>query len=91
MSSNEILTRIINKGGLYGQIAAKTITPDKVDNFIIECFGQCHNRSTQILWGNELVMDLIRYRLELIRQPLRELETIKITGKRAFEENAMYK
>lgn len=63
---------IISSGGLYGQIASRIATEDE-DNFIIECFEQCHNKDAHDLWGRELVIVIINYRLDLIRIPLKEL------------------
>lgn len=74
MKKSEIIKRIADCGGLYGQIASKSINPENADNFIIECFDQCHNASVQELWGIELLLEILNYRLELIRKPLRELE-----------------
>jgi hypothetical protein len=43
------------------------------DNFLVECFEQCHNKSLVDLWGQELVLDVIHYRLELIRRPMKAI------------------
>lgn len=69
---SRIIQGIIHSGGLYGQIAS-CIQPTDEDNFIIECFEQCHNKEANDLWGKELVMDIINYRLGLIRIPLKKL------------------
>jgi len=67
-----IIQGIISSGGLYGQIAERIAENDR-DKFIIECFEQCHNKEAHELWGQELVMDIISYRLDLIRIPFKEL------------------
>lgn len=69
---NRIMKGIIKCGGLYGQIAARLEAKNE-DRFITECFEQCHNQSVHDLWGKELVMAIISYRLNLIRIPLKQL------------------
>jgi hypothetical protein len=69
-----ILRRIKETGGLYG-LVAETWSSDseKSDQFIIECFEQCHNEEAMRHWGKQLVADIISYRLDLIRTPLKKL------------------
>ncbi len=57
-----ILQRIVSKGGLMGA-AAKLYLNDreKAKQFIKECSEQCHNKSAQIQWGEELTADIIRF------------------------------
>jgi hypothetical protein len=63
-----ILNRIIEKGGLYGYVAISAIhDPKKGDLFITECFEQCQHESVWDHWGPELTMDIINYRLTLLR------------------------
>ena len=69
-----ILKRISQTGGLYGLVAETWMSDsEKSDQFIIECFEQCHNEEAIRHWGKQLVADIIWYRLELIRIPLKEL------------------
>jgi|GEM_PF-6280443 len=64
----DILNRIINKGGLYASGAQMFLYDESRGNdFITECFMQCHNKSIWGLWGVDLVLDIIRYRLMHLR------------------------
>jgi DNA-binding Xre family transcriptional regulator len=62
MTANQILVRIIEKGGILGQ-CAKVWSSDKekVDSFIKECSENCNNRLALELWGEDLVTDIKRY------------------------------
>lgn len=62
MAENEILTKIIKKGGLLGSIA-KVWSNDKVKatQFIKECSEMCHTPMARDLWGNELIQAIKRY------------------------------
>jgi hypothetical protein len=66
-----ILQQIKNRGGLYGY-AAGLYSGDEAlgDQLIVECFEQCHHEGAIRMWGAKLVADIIRYRLDLIRLPL---------------------
>lgn len=58
----EILTRIINKGGLMALCAKKYVhDEEQTDLFIQECAQQCHNNSALKLWGEDLVNDIKNY------------------------------
>lgn len=62
VESDEILERIINKGGIMGACAKRYISnKEQADGFILECYYQCHNNSAIKLWGEELVMDIQNY------------------------------
>jgi hypothetical protein len=62
MEKRELLKVIIAKGGLIGAAARIYITDDeKSDGFIRECYNQCHNKSAQKLWGEELVSEIEKY------------------------------
>lgn len=77
----KIIDGIIRSGGLYGEIASQLPVSHQTD-FIVECFEQCHNKTVYDLWGGELIMDIISYRLDLIRNPLRELIESETTAVR---------
>ncbi len=63
---DNIIYRICEKGGLWGHAAIDYLN-DEVngDNFIIECFDQCHTHCALEMWGQDLVMDIISYALRL--------------------------
>jgi hypothetical protein len=64
----DILNRIINKGGMYAGAATLCLSNESRGNdFISECFMQCHNTSTLRFWGVELVLEIISYRLRYLR------------------------
>ena len=70
----EIMEGLIRSGGLFGDIARLYIGDhSKSDQYITECFEQCHNKSVWDLWGVMLTLDLIQYRLDLIRIPLKKV------------------
>ncbi len=56
MNRTEILKGIIAKGGIIGA-AAKMYLNDResTDDFIRECYHQCHNASARKMWGEQLV------------------------------------
>jgi hypothetical protein len=68
----QILEKIYDKSGLYA-ITAKAYADDETKGsfFIAECFEQCHNKSAFDHWGYELVLEIVHFRLEMIRYPLR--------------------
>lgn len=58
----EILNKIISKGGLIGATAKMYLhEADNADLFVKECKEQCHNQSAKNLWGDELVSEIIHY------------------------------
>jgi hypothetical protein len=62
MESTQILERIIERGGLMAACAKRYINnKEKADQFILECYYQCHNHSAIKLWGEELVMAIQNY------------------------------
>jgi len=62
MESVRILEHIINKGGIMGACAKKCSgDKEKAEQFILECYHQCHNNSAVKLWGEELVIDIQNY------------------------------
>lgn len=62
MESKRLLNRIKAKGGIYGKAAEMYINDDeKADLFIRECAEQCHNKLAKELWGEELILDIIKY------------------------------
>src|SRR5690242_2170620 len=67
----EILCQIREKGGLYAlgaELYGESET--KGSFFIAECFEQCHVPEAAAHWGPDLVMEIVHYRLEMIRYPL---------------------
>jgi hypothetical protein len=62
-----ILERIIEKGGLIGTIAVYATDEQKVELFMTECFEQCQHIALQNFWGNELVKDVVHYRVKLLK------------------------
>ena len=69
-----IFQRLIAKGRLHGQVAHLFARDEiKGNQFITECFEQCHTNSAFDHWGANLIMDIIKYRLDLLRKPLRDL------------------
>ncbi len=78
----KIIREIVKRGGLWGQIAARLPAKD-YNAYIIECFAHCHAESVQEHFGKKLVLDIISYRLDLIRIPLKQLlEKGRITNER---------
>ena len=67
-----IIERLIARGGICS-LPAQMFGPDpvKADQCIIECFEQCHVKDAIDHWGVPLVLDIIHYRLELIRSAYR--------------------
>ena len=65
----QIMNRIAQRGGLYGMIAEMHINDiEKSNQFIIECFEQCHNQSVQDNWGSKLISEILLYRLDLVKE-----------------------
>jgi hypothetical protein len=71
----KILNSIEVRGGLYA-LGARAYADDEVKGsfFIAECFEQCHHISAFQHWGAALVLEIVHYRLEMIRYPLRIIE-----------------
>ena len=62
----EILSRIIEKGGLMAAGAKMYINDEKTGNeFLMECFDQCHVPNLKHYWGESLIEDIIEYVLAL--------------------------
>jgi hypothetical protein len=62
MERKAILNEIKSKGGLYGIAVDMYINDDeKADQFIRECAEQCHNKLALVMWGEELVSDILKY------------------------------
>lgn len=62
----DILCRVKERGGLLGYAASHYMhDKENGDKFIIECFEQCHNQSAVDFWGEELVLDIIKYAVHL--------------------------
>ncbi len=62
MKRKAILEGIKSKGGLYARAAVMYMDDaEKGDLFIKECAEQCHNKSAQELWGEELVKAIKEY------------------------------
>jgi hypothetical protein len=69
MESTQLLERIINKGGIMGSCAKMYIYNKELANeFILECYYQCHNNSATQLWGEELIIDIRNYINDLKKQ-----------------------
>lgn len=69
-----ILKKIQEKGGSYEFCARMYENDEKMGSlFIAECFEQCHNSSALAHWGPALVMDIVHFRLELIRYELKQV------------------
>lgn len=62
LEANEILNRIIDKGGLLAQCGKLYMDdPEKATQFIKECSEQCHNKSAVDQWGEMLVSDIKKF------------------------------
>lgn len=63
-----ILNGIIARGGIYSGVAQMYLQDEtKADAFIKECFLQCHNRELWDYWGLDLMLEIISYRLLMLR------------------------
>ncbi len=61
----DILTRIMKKGGLYGSCANLYFNDSyKSHLFILEISEQCHHQSLVDFFDNELIDDIMNYRIE---------------------------
>lgn len=62
MEGTFILKTIINRGGLIG-ICAKMYIHDKglTDQFILECYSQCHIPEAEHFFGEELIIKIREY------------------------------
>lgn len=59
---HDLLTRIINKGGLMAYAAKMYLNDEqKTHQFIHDCFKQCHNERAIQYWGEDLVFDIKKY------------------------------
>lgn len=59
----KILNDIISKGGLMAGCAKLYLNNELVAHqFIIECSEQCHLLLAKEYWGEELVIDIVKYR-----------------------------
>lgn len=75
-----IVEKIKDCGGIYGHVAANyIITPLAADQLIEQCFEQCHTAMAQEIWGNELIAEIIQYRLELLRNAFAEVFGLDLT------------
>ena len=72
-----ILARLIEKGGLYG-LVAKHYAGNEVysTKIIIECFEQCHHDESMRFWGKELVGDIIEYRFMLLAEQRKQFREV---------------
>lgn len=76
----EILSSIAAKGGLYALAAIKFRTdPVKAEQFIVECFEQCRHLNTLRHWGSPLVLDIIAYRIDLLKRALKEVDGLRLS------------
>ncbi len=58
----QILSDIINKGGLLGSSASFYLNDcESTNKFIIECYEQCHNEFMIEYMGAELVSRITKY------------------------------
>jgi hypothetical protein len=73
VNRRRILEKIVEKGGLYGSCAELYLN-DRVKGsfYISECFEQCHLQSSIDHWGIELVLEIINFRLEMVRHSFRK-------------------
>jgi hypothetical protein len=70
----ELMQKIIAKGGLFGMAAEFHLADaDKSNGLVKEFFDQCHNRSLWEFWGRDLVLELVRYRIRLLRSQFEEV------------------
>ena len=81
MESNQILERIINRGGIMGACAKRYLhNKEQADQFILECYNQCHNNSAIRLWGEDLILEIqnyIRYHTIINGPETKTMETKK--------------
>jgi hypothetical protein len=62
VESNQILERIISRGGIMGACAKRYLhNKEQADQFILECYYQCHNNSAIRLWGEDLIIEIKNY------------------------------
>ena len=66
------MAQIIKRGGLFCAMAAEIDTDAKADEFIIMCFENCQFRSSLELWGKTLILQIVNYRLNLVKQKVNE-------------------
>jgi hypothetical protein len=66
-----ILNGMKAKGGVYGRTAEMYMNDDeKADLFIIECAKQCHNKLAQDMWGEDLILAIIKYSKSILEPTL---------------------
>lgn len=62
-TTNNILIRIIQKGGLYGRCAKLYVNDiETAKQFIIECSEQCDKETLINFWGKQLTTDILKYK-----------------------------
>lgn len=61
-TARELMVKIIDKKGLYGRCAKMYIgDPALTEQFLKECYEQCHNQAAVDHWGKELVESIIKF------------------------------
>lgn len=76
-----LLNRIISKGGLMGYCAKIYLNDEKqAMAFIKECSEQCHNKPAIELWGEELVLEIIIFALNMDNNRCQHLSTLNKLG-----------
>ena len=80
LKKEEILSRIVAKGGLYALAATKFRSdPVKGEQFIVECFEQCRHITTLRHWGSPLAIDIIAFRIYLLKRTLKEVNALRLS------------
>src|SRR5437762_837916 len=65
---DSILEEIRDRGGLMGSLAETYFNDEgKSEAFILYCFEQCHNKAIWDLWGKELILEIIHFRITYLR------------------------
>ncbi|MDO9000186.1 MAG: hypothetical protein Q7W45_10505 [Bacteroidota bacterium] len=59
----ELLTQLSNTTGLYSVAAKLCLENNHVvrNQFLLECYEQCHIPQANIYWGKKLVIEIINY------------------------------
>lgn len=61
-TARELMVKIIDKHGLYGRCAKMYIgDPALTEQFLKECYEQCHNQAAVDHWGTELVESIVKF------------------------------
>jgi len=68
-----LINEVKRKGGLFALIADNLQSDEDADRFIVMCFEQCHNELAAEMWGNQLILKIVNYRLKLIRNKFNAL------------------